>query len=359
MMTHRLKRDEYDCVIPLLEGIEHALIVKAVAEGTAPGEILVDDPNLPRTLFASTPEGYYLLGESRNEAFNEELAELIKAEIVPVGKSDGWAVIYLHYHPNNWKSRLQTSLGQMTPVMDHQRYFQLGEIKVDWRELVPEGFHIQKVDEGFLNQSQLKNAGALKRQAVSNFKSIDGFLEHGFGFCMTNEDEIVCWCMADCVSGHRCEVGIRTVEGYRRRGFATITVAAAMEYCRANGLSQVGWHCWNSNLASAATALKVGFREIRDHHAFIIWLRKIDALLVKGNLALMSNRFSEAGSHFEKAFQLKELPDEESFLLAGAKEEQLYHYHAACAWALAGERQLALANMGTALDIGGFRQGGY
>ncbi len=30
-MTHRLKRDESDNVIPLLDEIEHALIVKAVA----------------------------------------------------------------------------------------------------------------------------------------------------------------------------------------------------------------------------------------------------------------------------------------------------------------------------------------
>ncbi len=72
-MTHRLKRDESDNVIPLQDEIEHALIVKAVAEGTAPGWIVDHDPNLPRTLFASSPEGNYLLGESRNETFNEAL----------------------------------------------------------------------------------------------------------------------------------------------------------------------------------------------------------------------------------------------------------------------------------------------
>ncbi|MGB3714435.1 MAG: GNAT family N-acetyltransferase [Candidatus Promineifilaceae bacterium] len=358
-MIYRLKQTEFFHVLPLVEDVQHALIVRAVAEGSAPGWIVVDDPGSPKTLFASTPEGYYLLGESTNRDFNRGLGELITGKILPGGKSDGWAVFYLHHHPDSWAEWLDESLGDLGPVKDYQRYFRFRELKFNWHDRIPAGFSVRRVDQTLLSQSYLKNIEALKRQANSNFGSIDGYLDNGFGFCLLHGDEIVCWCMSDCVSGDSCEVGIRTDTAYRRRGFATITVAATIEHCLSKGLTQIGWHCWSSNLASAATALGVGFEEVLEHHAFIVWLRKVDGMLVNGNLKLMQHRFAEAASYYEQAFQLMILPGEESFLLGSAVEKQLYYYHAACAWALAGEKAASLETLEKALEIGGFRQGGY
>jgi RimJ/RimL family protein N-acetyltransferase len=358
-MIYKLDQTEYLRVLPLVEDAQHALIVKAVIEGSAPGWIVADDPESPKSLFASTPEGHYLLGVSKNGDFNRGLGELITGKILPEGKSDGWAVFYLHHHPDSWTEWLDEALGDMAPVKDFQRYFRYRELKFDWRDRIPAGFSIRQVDETLLSQSQLKNIESLKRHANSNFGSVDGFLAKGFGFCLLNDSEIVCWCLSDCVCGDSCEVGIRTDSEYRKRGFATITVAAAIEHCLTNGITQIGWHCWSSNLASAATALKTGFEEVLEHHAFIVWLRKVDGLLVNGNLKLMQHQFAEAASSYEQAFHLMAVPGEESFLLSSAVEKQLYYYHAACAWALGGQETTSLETLEKALEIGGFRQGGY
>jgi RimJ/RimL family protein N-acetyltransferase len=358
-MIYRLDQSEFFRVMPLVADVQHALIVKAVVEGTAPGWIVVDDPLHPKSLFASTPEGNYLMGESHNSDFNKGLEELITGEILPEGRSEGWAVFYLHYHPESWSEWLEALFGNSEPVKDFQRYFQFRELGINWRDNVPAGYNIEQVDGMLLSNTQLRNVDSLRRQAVSNFGSIDGFLANGFGFCLKNGSEIVCWCMSDCVSGDSCEVGIRTDKDYRRQGFATITVSAAVEYCLGVGINQIGWHCWSSNLASAAAAIKVGFEEVMEHRAFIIWLRKVDGLLVNGNIALMQHRFTEAASYFEQAFELMARSEEESVLLSSAVERQLYYYHAACAWALAGESKAALETLEKALEIGGFRQGGY
>jgi len=75
----------------------------------------------------------------------------------------------------------------------------------------------------------------------------------------------VSWSLADCRSGDACEIGIHTAEPYRRRGLATLTAAATVEYALSNGFSTVGWQCSEDNLGSIGTAEKVGFERERDY----------------------------------------------------------------------------------------------
>jgi len=77
--------------------------------------------------------------------------------------------------------------------------------------------------------------------------------------------QVVSWSLADCRSGDACEIGIHAVKEHRRRGLATITAAAAVEYALSNGYSMVGWQCSEDNLGSVGTAEKVGFERERDY----------------------------------------------------------------------------------------------
>ena len=109
----------------------------------------------------------------------------------------------------------------------------------------------------------------------NNWGSTADFLERGFGFVTIYDDEVVSWSLADCVGGDACEIGIRTAETFRRRGLATITVAAAVEYALSNGFAiaeAVGWHCPEDNYGSIGTAEKVGFEKERDYTMYYILL---------------------------------------------------------------------------------------
>jgi RimJ/RimL family protein N-acetyltransferase len=61
-----------------------------------------------------------------------------------------------------------------------------------------------------------------------------------------------------------CEIGIHTAKE-RRRGLATLTAAATVEYALSNGFSTIGWQCSEDNLGSIGTAEKVGFERERDY----------------------------------------------------------------------------------------------
>jgi RimJ/RimL family protein N-acetyltransferase len=101
-----------------------------------------------------------------------------------------------------------------------------------------------------------------------------GFLRDGFGFATVHQNEIVCWSLADCRSGDACEIGIHTAEAFRRRGLATITVAAAVDFALSHGFSAVGWQCSLDNLGSMGTAEKVGFEKERDYTLHYVIVEK-------------------------------------------------------------------------------------
>jgi len=361
-MIHRLRENEYESARPVIEGVEHALAAQAVIEGTCPGSVYVDDVAAPETVFASTPEGHYLVGYEHNEAFNRALQELIAETILPQGNEAGWWYFLLHYFPNSWEEKLDVMFEERRVVKDYQEFYRFREQRVDWKDGVPAGFCMRRVDGDLLGRSDLRNINRVKGWAEGNFGSIEKFLKRGFGFCLLHGDDIVSWCIADCVSGSRCEIGIHTDERYRRRGFATLTVAAAVDYCLANGLTHIGWHCWSSNFLSAATARKVGFEKVLDHHAFHVWFNEVDSLLVNGNIRFMREQFREAAEWYEEAFRVLEAASQDtlgSHLLSEKRDAVRYYYQAASAWALVGERDSALRNLNKAIDGSSLRPGAF
>jgi RimJ/RimL family protein N-acetyltransferase len=138
-------------------------------------------------------------------------------------------------------------------------------VKYDWSASLPDGSTVHRITQALLNRAKLEIPDHLQVWMAYNWGSTTAFLERGFGSVTIENDQVVSWSLADCVSGDACEIGIRTAEAFRRRGLATITAAAVVEYALSNGFSKVGWHCPEDNHGSIGTAEKVGFERKRDY----------------------------------------------------------------------------------------------
>ncbi len=108
MAYHELKKSEFERIRPLLKGMEHNLILSAVIEDTTPGRVYVDRPGAPSAAFVCSVEGYYLLGQPDQEAFNDALSHLILGQIFEgrlcglVRKIYTFTTILLNGRPN-WR----------------------------------------------------------------------------------------------------------------------------------------------------------------------------------------------------------------------------------------------------------------
>ena len=125
--------------------------------------------------------------------------------------------------------------------------------------------------------------------------------------------------------------------------------------CLAQGATEIGWHCWSSNVASAATARKVGFEQTIEHPVYHAWYNRFDNLLVQGWFNLQYERYGAAAQAYEAAFALRDRGDEDalaSHLYADEGTERWCHYNTACAWALIGDSQAAFRNLNKAVERG-------
>jgi RimJ/RimL family protein N-acetyltransferase len=235
----------------------------------------------------------------------------------------------LHYQPPAWGDRFSAVLGVDLPLLFRASYYAFRGLAVDWRRRVPAGFRMRRVDRALLEDAGVVNREVVAHKIETNWNSVEDFVERGPGFCLVHGDTIVSECLADCVVGDRCEIGIWTDERYRRRGLATLTVAATVEGCLARGLTSIGWHCANNNVASRRTAERVGFEKVAEYPIYWVCFDRQRNLLANGMYSLLeAQQAGRAAALFGEAFGLGEV-------------EARYYYYASAAEALLGEREAA------------------
>lgn len=282
-MLIQLGKNDYKRVRPLFEGLSYQLITVAVLAGASPGTVWADDPNQPQTAFMASPEGYFLAGSSDNEAFNRSLNELIMGTILQGDKSTQYhEAIVVVCHPDTWEGKLDVVLKGRPPIKEQRIHFLFDQLRIDWKSGLLKGFAVERVDESLLARPGIQIPEHLTGWMQTSWRSVDGFLQHGFGFCTVHDNRIVCWCLADCISGDACEIGIQTAKEYRRRGLATLTVAATVDYCLSHGLTTIGWHCHEDNYGSRGVADKVGFVKERDYVHYLCIADKVGHLASLG-----------------------------------------------------------------------------
>ena len=313
--------------------MDHSLAVTAIIEGTASGKIYVDDPTEPTAALTWSKHRIFAAGNDSNEEFNSVLNGKFVNEIAPLASAAGRVDFCFHYHPRSWEKQVTEIFAEKFPLKDWRQYLTLKHLRLEWRALIPAGCTIRPVDNELLEQADLKNLGDLVTEIQSERDSIEAFLSSGFGFCLVNGDEIASWCLSEYNSGDRCEIGIETVESYRRRGYATLIASALVEYALSCGVTHIGWHCWASNVGSIALAEKVGFGKSLEYPVFFARFDQFENYLVHGWFCLQQQgAYREAAEWYEKAFRIGE-----------AKASA--YYDAARAWALAGEADAAYRNL--------------
>lgn len=337
MTMQILEPEHYHRARPLFERLEIHLAVRAILEGTVDALIYVDDPRAPRVAFTRTGHRFYLVGTPDNAAFNAALRHHLLDTVYPAAKAAGDLMFVLYYVPDAWAAAVPDLLRDKAPMPDMRHYYEFQGPCSDLQIHLPDGFTLHPVDQNLLSNTNLENIEALREELCSERASVDEFLEKSFGVCVRHGDILVGWCLSEYNSGDRCEVGIETVEGYRRRGLATTMTAALIEVAFARGVTRIGWHCWASNTGSVATARSAGFELVSEYPVFFAYFDEALNLAINGNMCFVEEQYSEALAWLQRALDL------------GADQAWI-HWRAACAAARLEQHDLALRYLGAAVD---------
>ncbi len=357
-MIVELKPAQYENARSLFDGLWYHLNLFAVIEGKCPGQIFADDAASPTVaLICEQVEGnWYLAGDSSNPEVVEGLRSLIAETLLPAGRArDGMVELLVNWHPETWEAQFGALLAGASPMRHLRKHFVIDQTPdIDWRAQLPDGYEMRLVDDEVLMRNERVNIERLRDWGSGSHDAMKPLMGDGVGCCIFHDNHIASWCMGDYAAGNAVEVGIHTDDAYRKQGLATLATAAMVETCLVSGADYVGWHCWSSNIASAKTALKVGFRQTVEHPIHHAWYNRVDNQFVRGNMLKFEFGQPEAAVvEYATGFQMIEDGHRD---VASSRFVANWlpwaHYNMACALATTGDAPTALAHLDLAIDSG-------
>jgi GNAT superfamily N-acetyltransferase len=123
---------------------------------------------------------------------------------------------------------------------------------------LPPGYELHRMDRKLLETSPKYE------ENLNRYGSLENFLARGIAVCILHGSEFVCEAYADMDIKGKREIGIRTYEAYRRKGFATTACAHLIALCEQAG-SHTYWDCARLNVGSVLLARKLEFQNERTY----------------------------------------------------------------------------------------------
>src|SRR5690348_12173737 len=256
----------YPSVSSLFEDMStYHLAVTSVLAGVLPGRIYVDDLGRPTTaiLIPSNQYRVYVGGEPSAHLLADVVHLLYKPSLV----QRYWFMV--HYPSNTWKSTIEHVLQGLGRSDSLQQYYRLREPSLPLPSPLKDTIVLARIDQTVVEDASLGNRDLLVDEIHSESPSLEYFFRHHFGFCALDGRQIVGWCLAEYQYQGRYELGIGTIEAYQRQGIATHLASAIITRAFAEGATEIGWHCWATNIPSIATALKLGFQKVLDYPVIV------------------------------------------------------------------------------------------
>lgn len=269
-----LHSNSYELIRPLLSGMDIHLVGRSILAKKTPAHIFVDNNEHPQALFAQAGHRFILAGNAGIDSFNRGVQKQFNEVILPQAQAEGLDGFMVYYDTPSWAKKMKALIQGKQIVHADREYYACKTSKHKWQDLLPEGFQLKMVDADLLTTSGLKHLDTLKEEMTSERPSVDDFLAKSFGVCAIHNDELAGWCLSEYNADGRCEIGIETTSAYRQRGIAAALTLAFLEYSFSHDITEVGWHCFKRNEASAKTALKAGFDKVCDYKSFIVLLKQ-------------------------------------------------------------------------------------
>ncbi|MHA2293631.1 MAG: GNAT family N-acetyltransferase [Candidatus Hodarchaeales archaeon] len=306
-MIEEITKSDFKKVKNIFTPFSYQVIVNSLIEGDSDGRIWVDDLIAPKSALMLSTEGYFLAGDPNNEAFNNDLRDLIlkfiDSKYFPFYEG---CENFFFYATEDWKPRFVTLFPTREPFEIIRNHFIItkGNRLFDWKAKIPENYQIKQINNALeLEKYELEDD--VKEWVGTGLNSM---IKRGYGACMLHNDRIIVWSNADCASGDRCEIGIFASEHYRRKGFASITAAAAVEFSFKSGFLAVGWHCEDHNYGSIGVARKVGFTKKTDYIMYSCMFDEAEHLAELGMRLFWEKNFKGSIKLFEEAFRKGKVP---------------------------------------------------
>ena len=232
---------------PLFECFDDSLLI-SFFDGIF-GNAYCDNLENPKCAFVCAGDFFFIAGDFKNEEFSKQAACFIneRPQAVVVPDNINWQDSLNKFGKKLIKvERFHTT--QPEKGFDTEKLEKIKNKVEDFPEI-----SLCRIDEKFYNK-------ALEHQwsesFVCNFKNFDDYSEHGFGYIITDGENILSGTSSFSYYKGGVEIEVATDEPCRMKGYAQITSAAFILECIKRNLTP---HWDARNEISISIAKKMGF----------------------------------------------------------------------------------------------------
>ena len=252
--------EERLCIRELCAGWEEEVPLWSAIEGRM-GRLWVDQRMKPGCCLVLSADFCYLLGEYQKESMDELLqiiSDLCPGKILRL--EEPWEPILSELErrfPDSFRSfsryALEGRLEWFDPLMLREN---ISTVEAD--------FPIKRIDEEIYRKTAEEH---WTQDFCSNFASVRDFMEHGIGYVIMRDGEIIAGASSYAYCEGKIEVNIETKAEYRRKGLAKACAARLILEC----LERQIYPRWDAaNIASVALAEKLNYRFVREYVVYSI-----------------------------------------------------------------------------------------
>ncbi|WP_242311161.1 GNAT family N-acetyltransferase [Bacillus cereus group sp. BfR-BA-01331] len=256
----RLQIEEYDKVIPLLEGNHRTTtFAYAVCNQNINGEIFINE-KLTAGLIVTANGIYYLFGDTRDQSYNEDLFSYIKTAIEKTEKR-----FTLFTSSEEWEMMIEECFSNAFRKIPRMTFQFPREVFEDRKiELNKNTYEIKRIDKSDIERSNEFTEDYYKEY----WGSKEVFLNNGFGCCIEQDGIIIAECVSIFRGNSFAEIDIATHEAHQGKGLAQAVATHFIEHCMQNDITPC-WDCNVDNIPSQKLASKLSFHNPVEYVLFV------------------------------------------------------------------------------------------
>ncbi|MCY9513743.1 GNAT family N-acetyltransferase [Paenibacillus apiarius] len=239
-----------------------------ILAGEHPGEVWVDDMSEPKLAFVWSYGlgSFYMTGRDEDRFIARSFNSFLESEIMPFLKKQDVHWIELSADREELYASLQQALRNRELHQDWQfvykeQPFIAGETMGTGKLAIPSQYRVAEMNREFIHavtEGKIGNADFLLGYMLPFWGTMEQYLAKGWGYAvLTERQEIASIAVSTVQYGGYHNIGVETLEPYRRQGLSGGLVQLLLQKYRRHGI-QPWWDCMEENTASQRTAERAG-----------------------------------------------------------------------------------------------------
>ena len=211
---------------------------------------------------------------------------LFAETIYPAARSAGMYTLY--FGDEGWDRLVASVLEGKAPIRSVREYYVMRDTGQECRPApLPDGFELRIVDEALLADRSLAGLAELEEELCSERPSVEEScviaLASAWSSCPSKP-----WPVGVSPSTTAAHAAKSVLRLHRSTSVAVSAPCWGEHWCGrpSRGITEVGWHCFAGNLASGATARRIGFARAGAYPSYFAAFDEVENLAINGNVSL-------------------------------------------------------------------------